>query len=49
MVEQGYPSGDIEEELIDADIAWGSKFNNRSDGRQRISNMVADAERTVRT
>ena len=48
MVEQGYPAGDIEEELVDADIAWGSKFHSRFDGRERISNMVADAERTVR-
>jgi len=47
MVTQGYPKGDIEVELSEADREWGGKFDKRPDGKQRLCKMVIDAERTV--
>ena len=47
MVKQGYPKGDIEVELSEADREWGGKFDKRPDGRQRLYKMVVDAEKTV--
>jgi hypothetical protein len=47
MVKQGYPKGDIEMELVEADHDWGGKFEKRPDGRERLCKMVADAERVA--
>lgn len=48
LLRQHYPTSDVEIMVAECDQRWGQKYTRRPDGAQRIAELVASADRSVR-